>query len=301
MRSLLSLVVLVACAPDPTPRPPDAGSPARAADTTDSWLMGTRWVATEIAGRPVLARTRPTLRFAPRPPGVGEGDGSIRGFDGCNAFGVGYRNEAGRFRTVGDQISQLQGCLPAVMEQANTFTAALNTAASAHREGNRLVLADSTGAPVLVLGHAPARSVDGAALRGGQWRLKSVETLEPPPGPPMPPPPPVPPPPPPPPGTPPYDPGPPQPRADLAGERAETVVAFAPDGTFRATAGCVVFRGTYGVQSDEFSVTSLERDDGACPDRYPPDVLGLQQGQVEVSADRLTFYDRSGARTVFVR
>ncbi len=296
---LLFVLTLAACADRPAPDVVDhAGAPATPpADTLDA-LEGTEWDLVAVGGQPVLDRTFPTLRFSP---------GHLGGYDGCNNFGASYDlgtddGRAHRSFAASDLTTELQGCLPAVGDQASAFTAALATAVRLRLDGDALTALDSTGTATLAFRRHRQRPVDLAALRRGRWRLASVETLPPPPGPPMPAPPPAPPPPPPPPSPPRPTPPAPAPLApDPTAARAETVVSFAADGTLRATAGCIVYRGTYALDGDDLMLPSLSRDDTACSDGHPPDVLGLTDGEVDVSDARLVVHDRWGGRAVFLR
>ena len=308
MRLALALVVLSACADGPAPSaggpadPPPAGSPGAGAPDAPDRLTGSEWDLIEIDGRPTLDRTFPTLSFVPPPPGVPAepGAGQMSGYDGCNNFGVRYRLDGDQI-AADELVSELQGCLPAVMDQADAYTAALVAAARVRWDDDRLVVSDSLGAEALVFRRHAERSVDAAALTRGRWRLASVEALPPPPGPPMPPPPPVPPPPPPPYPLPP--PEPPPPPLDPDALPPEVVVSFGADGVVRGTAGCRTLAGTYRLSGDDLSLPSFGVNDAACSpsERTRAVDYGLTSGEVEVSDRRLILYTRGGGRVTFVR
>ena len=311
MKRALALLVLLAGCTDAAPGESAARRPDPAPGDA---LTGTEWDVAAIGARPVLERTFPTLTFAPPPPGDASGRGVVGGYDGCNGFTGRYRRDGDRFQAE-DLTSELEGCLPAVSEQADAYASALARAVRVRLAGAEPALLDSAGTVALALRRHPERSVDAAALTRGRWRLVSIETLPPPPGPPMPPPRPVPPPPPP--GgilvprlpVPPSAPAPgghadePPPPPDPNVPAPEVVVSFGSDGTLSGTAGCRVLAGTYRLSGDDLSLPSFGVDDQACSpgERTRFVAYGLASGEVEVSDRQLVLHHRDGTRVVFAR
>ena len=95
-------------------------------------LSGTSWAGESVAGEPVSG---PTIEFA---------RDRISGTGGCNRFFGGYSAEAGRisFSEIG---ATRMACEPDIMAREGQFFAALNSAQSYSRDGERLTLTSAEG------------------------------------------------------------------------------------------------------------------------------------------------------------
>lgn len=116
-------------------------SPVLAQESLQDSLVGSRWLAEDIAGAGVIDRAQSRLEVL--------ADGRIAGNAGCNAF-----TGAGAFRKgnvkVGVLASTRKACQPAVMDQEQKFLAALGRAARFETlAGGRMILRDSSGAELV--------------------------------------------------------------------------------------------------------------------------------------------------------
>jgi heat shock protein HslJ len=107
-------------------------------------LVGTRWQVTGYntgtqAVSSVAAGTRITLEFA---------DGGVRGSGGCNGYSGTFTEGPGGALAFGPLRTTRMACPqpPETMPQEAAFLRALQTVASARREGNRLELRTADGA-----------------------------------------------------------------------------------------------------------------------------------------------------------
>lgn len=96
-------------------------------------------------------------------------DGQVNGNSGCNNFFGGYEVD-GHNLSVGPLASTEMFCgsPPGVMDQENSYLAALASAASFAIEGGQLVIADSEGETVLIYNVAEPKS-----LTGNLWQVLS--------------------------------------------------------------------------------------------------------------------------------
>jgi heat shock protein HslJ len=115
-------------------------------------LAGTAWEVTGYNnGRQavvsVMTGTRLTMEFMP--------DGKLRGSAGCNSF-VGSYTSSGSNLTIGSVAATRKACLEpeGTMAQEAAFLRALETVATARREGERLELRTASGALAATLSAA---------------------------------------------------------------------------------------------------------------------------------------------------
>ncbi len=87
---------------------------------SSSSLAGTAWRAESIGGRGVMDRPSSTVRF--------DAEGGVSGRAGCNQFSGGYETD-GVVLSVGPLGMTKRMCAPAVMEQEQAFTQALERTA----------------------------------------------------------------------------------------------------------------------------------------------------------------------------
>ena len=131
-------------------------------DSAIAWpdTSSAEWIATSIAGRPVIPGTRVTLETSP---------GGVGGYTGCNWYGA--RRE-GIHR--GLEMTA-RGCTrPAgIDEQERRFANALQRATTAAIRRDTLELRDSSGVEVLAFIRRRASPVGPAQLVGTSWRLRS--------------------------------------------------------------------------------------------------------------------------------
>ena len=262
-----------------------AGADTLAAFTADAPrptgpLDDVEWEVVSLGGAPLLDGSRATLTFSSQPAGPGPSDGYdlMGGYGGCNSFGGGYRLEPAAAAGVyplshpaseGGVTTTQMSCGPALNDQESRFHAAIWTAVAARHQPEpsgraRLALLDSAGTALVTFERRPERSVDAGALRRGRWRLVSTEQ--------------------------PYAPDP----------LPVVEVAFS-DSTFRATSGCHVHTGEYVLDGDAIGFPASGWDDSGCTGEPTLAWDPLDRGEVEVSSDRLVFYDRNGRPSVFAR
>jgi heat shock protein HslJ len=115
---------------------PTAQSPAAATTRDASTLVGTSWIAEEIAGSGVLDQVQSTLTF--------ESAERIAGSTGCNRYFAPLQLTDTTLR-FGSGGSTRRACPPAVMDQESRFLAALEAVRAYRRDGNALWLLDDSG------------------------------------------------------------------------------------------------------------------------------------------------------------
>jgi heat shock protein HslJ len=105
-------------------------------------LTGAEWTLSEINGRKVLGCTRVTLAF----DAVA---GRVGGMGGCNSYGASY-TLTGEGVTVGQGISTMMACAPAIMGQEQAFLKALDAVTTfGIDESGALVLSGPDGAAIV--------------------------------------------------------------------------------------------------------------------------------------------------------
>jgi len=128
-------VLLVGCSPSPADGPS---------------LDGTQWVLVALDGEPPLTGKAPSAEFSAD---------QISGSAGCNHY-FGTYAVSGSEITITDVARTEMYCMDpeGVMDQEETFVAALTSAASYRLSGARLELLDATGSVVLTFEPSPAVS-----------------------------------------------------------------------------------------------------------------------------------------------
>lgn len=117
---------------------PVAGGPATPAGT----LQGTEWRAQQIGGRSVLDIVQSTLSI--------EAGGRISGSAGCNRY-FGTASVKDGIISVGPLGTTRMACMPEQMEQERNFLDAIAKTRGFHVEGEKLVLLDADGKPLMQL------------------------------------------------------------------------------------------------------------------------------------------------------
>ena len=280
MRAALAVLVglVAACAPgDPAPADgvPADGIPADGAAS----LLDVEWRLATVDG--AAPETLPggdaavTVTLTDRSFGDLEPDmHALGGFDGCNAFGMGYRlvtGPGGRYDFLPGPIeSDAMSCGDPGTHVSDAVRAGLQATRVLRVEAGRLTFYDSLGAERLAFVPRPVRAVDAAAVTTGRWpldpqasRLKTAYGLAP----------------------------------------ARFEVAFGPGSVYTGFAGgCVAFAGRYALDGDRLSVSSFKRDDSACRERSTwTGPYGLASGEIEADSARLVIHLQRGGRAVFIR
>ena len=99
-------------------------------------LDGTDWVLTELTGRTLLDRSKPTVQFA--------GD-RVTGSDGCNRYTGRYTVAKQAFKVVPPLASTQMACAPEITGQAGAFIEALSVAGSYRIKDDQLELLAASG------------------------------------------------------------------------------------------------------------------------------------------------------------
>ena len=145
-------VALAACAgrepvSDPVSDPVPPSRPVRVDD-----LVGSEWVAEDIAGATIAAGSRSTLHFL----SIAQVDGDT----GCNRFAGPVTLENGNLR-IGPLAATRRACAPALMDQERRYLVAIAQGVALQRDGDLLILLDDRQHPLVrysqVEPHLPAR------------------------------------------------------------------------------------------------------------------------------------------------
>ncbi|HKG95568.1 MAG TPA: META domain-containing protein [Gemmatimonadaceae bacterium] len=227
-------------------------------------LDSTEWVLASLGGAPAVAGSRVTLRFA---------DESAGGYGGCNWYGGGYTASGASIHFASVESTARACLLPdGVGEQEARFYGALRRAASYRVAGDRLEMADSSGASIVALTRrvpAPMRPQD---LVGTSWQLRSVGDT-----------------------------------AQSAAAGPPLTLHFSPTG-IDGFAGCRRYTGTYEARGDEVRITSLAMASTECgagdaalqrEGRFTTDLS--EASNYRLSGDSLEWLTAPGRRLVFVR
>jgi heat shock protein HslJ len=115
-------------------------------------LAGTSWRVTDInngkdAVVSLVAGTSVTMNFAT--------GGKVTGSGGCNNYTSTYKHEGGKLTFASPATTRRMCAASGVMEQEHAFLKALESAATAQMEGNRLELRTADGALALGLVRIP--------------------------------------------------------------------------------------------------------------------------------------------------
>lgn len=99
-------------------------------------LDDTQWVLTELTGRTLLDRSKPTVQFA--------GD-RVTGSDGCNRYTGRYTVARQAFKVVPPLAATQMACAPEIAAQASAFIEALSVAGSYRIRDDQLELLAASG------------------------------------------------------------------------------------------------------------------------------------------------------------
>ncbi|PKL61429.1 MAG: META domain-containing protein [Methanomicrobiales archaeon HGW-Methanomicrobiales-2] len=232
-------------------------------------LAGTSWTLTSLSDEggamiPVLTGTAVTMVF--------DADGNVGGSAGCNHYGAGYTVDAA-FLTIEPAVRTEMYCSepPGIMKQEDRYLALLAQVASYRIEDDRLILADSEGADLLVFEKA-AQTPD-LPLVGTDWVLDSYAT------------------------------GGDAISSVIAG--AAVTVTFGPDGNVGGNAGCNHYGGRYTLDGTTLSVSTLFNTLMYCE---TPGVMRQESAYLallgnatsyRVEDDRLVLTDETGTDLLF--
>jgi len=141
-------VALAACAArDPVSTPVPPPRPVRVDD-----LVGSEWIAEDIAGATIAAGSRSTLHFV----SIAQVDGDT----GCNRFAGPVTEEGGNLR-IGPLATTRRACAPPLMDQERRYLVAIAQGVALRRDGDLLILLDDRQHPLVrysqVDPHVPTR------------------------------------------------------------------------------------------------------------------------------------------------
>ena len=141
-------VALAACAArDPVSTPVPPPRPVRVDD-----LVGSEWIAEDIAGATIAGGSRSTLHFL----SIAQVDGDT----GCNRFAGPVTVEDGIMR-IGPLATTRRACAQALMDQERRYLVALAQGVALQRDGDLLLLLDDRQHPLVrysqIEPHLPAR------------------------------------------------------------------------------------------------------------------------------------------------
>ncbi len=137
----------------------DGGVPLASFGPLPTALAGTAWQVTGYnTGRGSVTGVATGPEAGPRPTIEFDAAGGVRGSAGCNAYSGTWTESAGRLAFGPLRTTRTVCTTPAdAMEREATFLRALESAASAQREGGRLELRTATGALAVSAVAAPTR------------------------------------------------------------------------------------------------------------------------------------------------
>ncbi len=231
-------------------------------------LAGTSWTLASLAENgtmiPVLDGTTVTAIF--------NAGGNVGGNAGCNSYGAGYTVDGANL-TIEPAIRTEMYCSepPGIMAQEDRYLALLADAASYRIENDRLILADSEGADLLVFEKAIPKS--DLPLVGTDWVLDSYST------------------------------GGDAISSVIAG--ATVTAKFSADGNVTGNAGCNHYGGRYSLDGANLTVSSLFSTLMYCE---TPGVMRQESAYLahlanatsfRVESDRLTLTDADGTDLLF--
>ncbi len=133
-----------------------AASPGDTATPTAPTLPGTRWMADEVAGKPVISGSVPTASFG--------ADGALTGTGGCNRFTTRYTTTGTSIHVDEVIATTMMACGQEVMAQETAFLGSLTAARTFAIAQDRLTLSDEAGAVV-------ARLTVQAQSPAGTWTI----------------------------------------------------------------------------------------------------------------------------------
>ncbi|WP_301665451.1 META domain-containing protein [Methanoculleus frigidifontis] len=230
-------------------------------------LAGSAWTLLSYAAGngtavPVLQGTAITANFTE--------DGRVTGSAGCNGYGGNYVFDGDRL-AITSIASTLMACTepPGIMDQEARYLDLLGSVAAFQLEGDRLVLLDANGTPVLTYERAAAPET---TLEGPTWELLSYSC-----------------------------------NASMVPViSGTTVTATFGNGSVGGSAGCNSYGGAYTVDGSALTVGEIFRTEMYClepagvmeqEDRYL-DLLGRVAG-CQIEGGQLTLVDAGGNATLF--
>jgi heat shock protein HslJ len=143
-----------------------AGDREQAFQADPGDLVDTEWVLTLLNNKGLVEGTNITLTFAA---------GQIGGFAGCNAYGGGYTATRQGTLTINEVEVTAQGCVEpdGVMQQENTYIAALTRAKGFRVMEDRLEIEDAAGGSNLAFARKAEHPMNPDELVGTAWQLVS--------------------------------------------------------------------------------------------------------------------------------
>ncbi len=124
------------------------------------------WTLLTLNGAPLLAGSTINVTFE---------EGKITGYSGCNSYGGTYTVKGAALQ-LGEMAMTAMDCLEdGVMEQEQTYMAALLAVAKVRLDHDRLELLDASGATLLAYVRQEAFTGDPAALGGTEWQLLTFD------------------------------------------------------------------------------------------------------------------------------
>jgi heat shock protein HslJ len=122
-------------------------------------LDGTAWILSSLGERPLIGRQPITLRFEA---------GRAAGSDGCNRYSSPFKVKGRTLTVPAAGASTMRACEPAVMEQAQAYSAALAGTAGFRIVDGQLELLDSAGRTLATF--AP----QSQSLASTSWRATGI-------------------------------------------------------------------------------------------------------------------------------
>ncbi len=231
-RLLLLLALLAGCASAAGPDPD---------------LIGAEWVLVSIRREAPVAKSRITLRFD---------DEGAGGYGGCNWYGGAYEASNGKLEWK-EMSSTLRACADgALTDQERAYLDALGTVERYRIEGDRLVLTDGGGEPVLELTRRAPLPMNPDDLIGTRWQLESID------------------------GT-------------SAAATAAPTIAFPERGTIRGFAGCREFVSRYQARGDRIGLSETTMSGTECD---APRAIAVREGDFTTHLSEVEHYRLEGDR-----
>ena len=120
-------------------------------------LMGTSWTLVSLGEREISDGPAVTLRFAT--------EGTLGGFDGCNAYTGAYSVDGSTLHIPGEMAATRAACPEPIAGQASAYVAALARTASFAIDADRLQLRDDSGQTIAAFAAA------SLTLAGTAWEV----------------------------------------------------------------------------------------------------------------------------------
>jgi len=168
--ALVAALSIAGCAAATTPsrspssEPSPAASPGSSSSAVE--LVGPTWTVTSIAGKDVVAASRPTMTFG--------GDGRVQGTGSCNSYGGPYQVD-GDAMDIGDLASTMMLCADeAIAAQETAFFAALAAAQTWRIDDSGALVLEGASRIVAERGAVEASRSPGATGLVGAWDLAEM-------------------------------------------------------------------------------------------------------------------------------